>query len=77
MSASAAHSSDDGALGSAGDMWLVARFTDSLDDVLNLCFSGAIRHVDNHCVIPLLAETISKDKGRDFENRGLDWNLDF
>src|SRR5882757_8743914 len=60
MSASAAHCSDDGSLCSTGDVRLVARFADSLADVLDLCFRGALRDVDNHGMIPLWAGTITK-----------------
>src|ERR1700756_3617712 len=42
----------DGALGSARDVRLVASFADTLDDVLDFGFSGAVGHVDDHGVLP-------------------------
>jgi hypothetical protein len=53
-SSTAADRSNDGALGATRDVRLKAGFTDALNDVFDLLFGGAVRHVDDHDGGPFL-----------------------
>ncbi len=46
--AATANGGHDGAFGAPGDVRLESGFADTLNDVLDLLFSGVVGHVDDH-----------------------------